>query len=273
MRFVPILIIGSLCVAGTPAITAAQSRDVFEMRDAAGPLEKLAKPVAPITQQPRKPTELPAYPWELRRTGARAALVVQITVNDSGRVAELRRTQGPLIQPAIGSTADAEAQRLAADAVVRSTTEALKNWKFNNPTSGPITFQLSFGFVGGGVNYALTDPAEVLPKEAKPAPWAAAQGALPTGQINPPKRTKYVKPDYPKAALDKRVQGTVQLEVVIGTDGRVKDTRVLQSVPLLDQAAIEATLQTRWEPVQVYGNPVSVVHIISHTFSFKTKSE
>ena len=273
MRLVPILIIGSLCVATTPAVTAAQSRDVFEMRDAAGPLEKLAKPVAPIIQTRRRPSELPAYPWELRRTGARAALIVQVTVNDSGRVMELRRTQGPLIQPAIGSTASAEAQSTAADAVVRSTTEALKNWKFNNPTSGPITFQVSFGFVGGDINFALTDPTEVLPKEATPAPWAAAQGALPTGQINPPKRTKYVKPEYPKTALDKRVQGTVQLEVVIGIDGRVKDARVLQSVPLLDQAAIEATLLARYEPVQVYGNPVSVLHVVSHTFSFKTKSE
>ena len=121
MRLVPILIIGSLCVASMPVVTAAQSRDVFEMRDAAGPLEKLAKPLAPITQSRRKPSELPAYPWELRRTGARAALIVQVTVNDSGRVMELRRMQGPLIQPAIGSTADAEAQRTAADAVVRST--------------------------------------------------------------------------------------------------------------------------------------------------------
>src|SRR5688500_20260055 len=93
MRLVRFLIIGSLCVASTPLVTAAQSRDVFEMRDAAGPLEKLAKPVAPITQQRRKPTELPAYPWELRRTGARAALVVQVTVNDSGRVVELRRSE------------------------------------------------------------------------------------------------------------------------------------------------------------------------------------
>lgn len=273
MRFVSILVIGTLCVAGTPVITAAQSRDAVDMRDAAGPLEQQAKPVAPITPPRRRPSELPAYPWELRRTGARAALIVQVTVNDSGRVVELRRAQGPLIQPAIGSTADAEAQRAAADAVVRSTTAALKNWKFNNPTSGPITFPLSFGFVGGDINYALADPAEVLPKEATPAPWAAAQGALPTGQINLPKRTKYVKPEYPKTALDKRVQGTVQLELVIGTDGRVKDTRVLQSVPLLDQAAIEATLQARYEPILVYGNPVTVVHVVSHTFSFKTKSE
>jgi TonB family protein len=273
MRFVRILIVGSLCLACIPAVTAAQSRTVIEMRDAAGPLEKQAKPLAPITLPRRRQSELPAYPWELRRTGARAALIVQVTVNDSGRVVELRRAQGPLLQPVIGSTAPADAQRAAAEAVVRSTTAALSDWKFSNPTSGPITFQLSFGFVGGGINYALTDPAEILPKEATPAPWAGAEGALPTGQINAPKRTKYVKPEYPKTALDKRVQGTVQLEVVIGTDGRVKDARVVQSVPLLDQAAIEATLQARYEPVQVYGNPVTVLHVVSHTFSFKTKSE
>ena len=88
-----------------------------------------------------------------------------------------------------------------------------------------------------------------------------------------PKQKKYVKPVYSKAALDARVQGTVQLEVVIGPDGRVADTRVLKSRPLLDQSAIEATLQARYEPVAVFGNPTSVVSVVNHTYSFKTKSE
>ena len=118
-----------------------------------------------------------------------------------------------------------------------------------------------------------TDPAEILPKEAAPAPWAAAVGALPTGTIQTPKKTKYVKPVYPKAALDARVQGEVVLEIVVGPTGRVTDARIVKSVPLLDQAAIEATMKAVYEPVLVYGNPVSVMQMVTHTFSFKTKAE
>jgi len=274
MRSLRVLVIGILGVASFTVMTSAQQRGI-EIRDAAGPLEQQAKPLTPNTPLPRfKSATQPAeYPWELRRIGARAALVVQVTVDKSGRVVEARRTQGVLIQTALGSPNDADARTLAADAVMESTSLALKNLRFDEPAAGPSTFPVSFGFAGGQTRYALTDRADVLPAEAAPGPWAASQGALPTGQINPPKRTKYVKPVYPKTALDKRVQGTVQLEIVIGPDGRVSDARVLKSVPLLDQAAIEATMQARYEPSMVYGNPVSVVHVVSHTFSFKTKAE
>ena len=82
-----------------------------------------------------------------------------------------------------------------------------------------------------------------------------------------------MKPVYPQAALDARVQGEVLLEIVIGTDGRVADARILKSVPQLDQAAIEATLAARYEPVQINGLPVRVISMVTHTFSFRTKAE
>jgi len=275
MRLVRILIIGSLCFGAIPAMTHAQSRRGVEIRETAGPLEQQAKPLSKASPLPRfkSSSQAPAYPWELRRLGARSALIVQVTVDGSGRIVEARRAQGPLVQVAIGSPNDAAARRAAADAVLRSTSESLKEVRFDDPPEGPSTFQVSFAFVAGKSRFALADPAELLPAEAQPAPWAAAEGALPTGQVKMPKQKKYVKPVYSKAALDARVQGTVQLEVVIGPDGNVTDTRILKSIPLLDQSAIEATLRARYEPIAVYGNPASVLSVVMHTFTFKTKSE
>jgi TonB family protein len=273
MRFVRILIVGSLSVGVIPALAAAQSRAAVEIRNITGPLEQQAAPLTPGTSLPRRKSAAPAdYPWELRRIGAKAAIVVQVTVDRAGRVAEIRRAQGPLLQRAIGSPTDVAAERVAADAVLRSVAAALNTWRFDEP-AGPITFQLSFGFVAGQATHALTDLSEVLPAQIAAAPWAAAQGALPTGKaIPPPKKTKYVKPVYPKAALDARVQGEVLLEIVIGTDGRVADARILKSVPQLDQAAIEATLAARYEPVEINGLPVSVTLTVSQSFSFRTKA-
>ena len=275
MRGVPLLIAGTLFTASAAALAASPATPVVELRETAGPIEQQARSVAPGNQLPkRKSVEVPEYPWQLRRIGARAALIVQVTVDVSGRVVELRRSQGPLLQPAIGSPTDDAAEKAAADAVMRSAATALSDWRFDRPEMGPITFQISIGFVGGQVNSALTDPSELLPKQAPAAPWAAANGALPTGAaIKPPKKTKYVKPVYPKAALDARVQGEVVLEVVVGPNGRVTDTRVIRSVPKLDQAAIDATMQAQYEPVHINGIPVSVTTMVTHTFSFKTKSE
>ena len=104
MRFVRLLIVGGVCLGGVPAVTAAQSRAAVEVRNAVGPLEQQAKPLTPGSALPRRrPSEPADYPWELRRIGAKAALIVQDTLDKSGRVAEVRRVQGPLLQPAIGS--------------------------------------------------------------------------------------------------------------------------------------------------------------------------
>jgi TonB family protein len=273
MRFVRILIVGCLCVGLSPLLAAAQARAAVEIRNTTGPLEQQAKPLTSGSVLPRRKSAA-EYPWELRRIGAKAALIVQVTVDGSGRVAEIRRAQGPLLQAAIGSPNDVAAQRVAADAVLRSVSAALNGWRFDDSAGGPITFQLSFGFVAGQVSHSLTDPSDVLPTQVAAAPWAAAEGAMPTGAaLTPPKKTKYVQPVYPKAALDARVQGEVLLEIVIGTDGRVADARILKSVPQLDQAALEATLAARYEPVEINGLPVRIISVVTHTFSFKTKAE
>ena len=57
------------------------------------------------------------------------------------------------------------------------------------------------------------------------------------------KRTKYVSPVYPRAAQRARLEGTVVIEMIIDTNGRVQELRILQSVPGLDDAAIQAVRQ------------------------------
>jgi TonB family protein len=61
-------------------------------------------------------------------------------------------------------------------------------------------------------------------------------------------------------------QGTVVLECVIGTDGRVTDVRVLRGVPLLDAAAVAAVQQWVYEPTRLNGQPVSVFMTVTVRF-------
>jgi hypothetical protein len=60
------------------------------------------------------------------------------------------------------------------------------------------------------------------------------------GSIKTPTKTKDVRPIYPPIAQSARVSGVVIVEATIDADGSVKDATVLRSIPLLDQAALEA---------------------------------
>ena len=83
--------------------------------------------------------------------------------------------------------------------------------------------------------------------------------ALPVGfegYDQPPRGVTFVRPRYPHDAFDQKIQGTVVVEFVVDVDGRVVDARVVRSVPLLDQAALEAVRQWRFLPATRRGRPV-----------------
>ena len=72
---------------------------------------------------------------------------------------------------------------------------------------------------------------------------------------------------YPAEALAARIQGVVILEAVIGVDGRVNDARVLRSIPLLDQAAVDAVRQWEYTPTLLNGVPTPVIMTVTVNFS------
>ncbi len=117
----------------------------------------------------------------------------------------------------------------------------------------------------------VTPPADVAPTPALPAPHpsAADKPAEPLrvgGTVREPKKLRNVPPEYPTRALQARVQGTVILECLIGTDGRIARVKVLRSVPLLDEAATEAVRQWQYEPTLVNGVPVPVIMTVTVNF-------
>ena len=57
------------------------------------------------------------------------------------------------------------------------------------------------------------------------------------------------------------------LEIVVGGDGAVSNARVLRSIPLLDQAALDAVRQWRYEPTLLNGVPTPVVMTATVNFA------
>jgi TonB family protein len=57
-----------------------------------------------------------------------------------------------------------------------------------------------------------------------------------------------VMPAYPPLARQARVEGPVELSVEVSPDGSVRDVRVIKGFALLNQAAIDAVRQWRYQP-------------------------
>jgi protein TonB len=69
---------------------------------------------------------------------------------------------------------------------------------------------------------------------------------------------RQVPPQYPVDAARKRQTGWVELQFVIGADGRVRDVSVSQSSPprVFDREAVRAMQQWTFEPALRDGQPV-----------------
>lgn len=67
-------------------------------------------------------------------------------------------------------------------------------------------------------------------------------------QVNAPTRIAGASPVYPPIAIAYGVRGRVVLEATVDQHGRVVATRVIHSVPVLDEAAVNAVRQWQFEP-------------------------
>jgi len=93
------------------------------------------------------------------------------------------------------------------------------------------------------------------------------------GEIKQPKLVKRVEPIYPEIARRARVEGTVILEVTTDIYGRVQNIKLLRSVPILDQAAIDAVRQWVYEPMIIDGYPRGVIFTVTVNFKLPVQKE
>ena len=66
-----------------------------------------------------------------------------------------------------------------------------------------------------------------------------------------------VPPSYPDEARERGVDGLVRIRALVCEHGRVVNTVVSTSIPLLDSAAQDAVMQWQFRPAQREGRPVA----------------
>ncbi len=122
-----------------------------------------------------------------------------------------------------------------------------------NPNNGPVPG---------------TPVAATAPQSGQDAP----QVYRPGGDVKPPRLVSEVKPQYTPEAMQARIQGSVRLEAVVLTTGEVGDVEVTQSLDTvygLDDEAVKAIRQWRFEAGTKDGKAVAVRVEVEMTFKLK----
>jgi len=115
-------------------------------------------------------------------------------------------------------------------------------------------------------------------REGKVAPAADDKPAKPpeaptvkTGENREARLVQEVKPVYPESVRAARVQGDVQVRILVGPDGRVKNAEIILGPSQLAPAALEAVRQWVYEPRMVNGVPSE--SLIETALSFTLPAE
>jgi protein TonB len=88
--------------------------------------------------------------------------------------------------------------------------------------------------------------------------------------VSLPTVLKEVRPYYTSEAVAARIQGVVELEVVVLSDGKVGDVKVFRSLDNgLDQEAVKSMKQWEFKPGQKDGKPVAVRVQVNIKFTLK----
>jgi TonB family protein len=106
---------------------------------------------------------------------------------------------------------------------------------------------------------AGTEPADVDSLRhgvaAAPVPAKQQQRQVTASDF---KRIRYVTPEYPREALQKKLSGEVRVRITVDTDGTVKTASIISSNPpgVFDRAALEAVRRWRYKPIEIDGTAV-----------------
>jgi TonB family protein len=174
---------------------------------------------------------------------------------------------------------DRTAVRRDLEAMLTASAAALSQWQFDAPAASPAIARLTTQFdltanrvlvgppspVSGFAGAANRPVTTFVVRDGAPR---SADGVLRVGgNIGAPQKVHNVAPDYPAVARDAKVQGIVVIGITVGPDGSVAEAWVERSVPLLDEAALDAVRQWRYSPTLLNGVAVPVRMTVTVNFT------
>jgi len=251
----------------------------------AAPLAVTPRAIPPAMPSGARPPVLlfkkePPYTPEALKAQLQGAVVLSLTIgaDGQGRVVTVLQSLG------LGLDQNAVA--------------AVEQWKFKpatlngQPVDCPATVEMDFRLVHSQAQQAASNPHAVFattttldtargayvdntvrPGRAPEAEVSASQQAAPNG-VQPPVLLYKKEPEYTEEARKARFQGTVTLQITVGTNGRTSNIRVLKSLGLgLDEMALNAVKQWKFKPAMQNGIPVESNTTVQVTFQLSPDEE
>jgi TonB family protein len=178
----------------------------------------------------------PIYPQEARQARVSGIVILDTVIDHNGVVKDVR-VRKPL-----------------PFGLSEAAVDAVKQWSFKpgtlNGEAVDVVFELTVNFKLDNKDFDPNGPMRV------------------SGDVHAPVVVEKVEPLYTKEARKARISGIVVIEAVIGRDGLVKIAKVVKPLPFgLDQAAVDAVKQWKFEPATLQGKPVDVFYTLAVSFS------
>jgi TonB family protein len=97
---------------------------------------------------------------------------------------------------------------------------------------------------------------------------ASSEGVCKVGRdVTPPKAVYNPVPEFTDGARRKKIQGIVILDLIVNSDGTVRDVKVAKSLePGLDRQAIATVGKWRFQPATKDGKPAAVKISVETSF-------
>jgi TonB family protein len=242
--------------------TAARLKRLAEM--AAELQAARQRMVVHIGDQPPSPLSTvtyrvsPVYPEAAKGHGVEAVVTVRVTVGTAGEVTNVEvvrtrlSTERDINDPAFWASQPSRLFGQAAE-------DAVRVWRFEPP--GVVRrFEVPVSF-GEHNLVPVSEPLAAQMREVLENRDPARYTTHPIkvqGAIAPPLLVARVAPEYPAAAKAARVEGIVIVGMVIGRDGAIREAWIERSIPLLDEAALAAVRQWKYQPTLLNGEPWEV---------------
>lgn len=177
----------------------------------------------------------PEYPPIARQARISGSVVLQTTIGKDGSIQDLHVVSGhPLL--------------------VQAALDAVRQWRYRpyvlngQPVEADTIVTVNFNLAG-----------DQAPSTASSQP-SDSQGVYRVGgSVTPPQAIYNPQPQYSEEARRAKMQGNVTVSCVVGADGLVHDAKVVRPAGYgMDENALEAVRQWRFEPAKKDGQPVPV---------------
>jgi len=120
---------------------------------------------------------------------------------------------------------------------------------------------------------AMTEARRGREQEAPRAPGHPDENGFYSvgAHIPPPKKERDVRPAFPKEAQAVELDGIVIVELFLDENGAVTDAHLSRPIPMLDEAALEAVKQWRFQPTIIDGRAVPTRLTVTVNFTLQKK--